>query len=633
MDRLPRIQSRTKSSMSMKKLDDSEESLEQRMPEYPAAALPKNFLRRQKEEDTPRPSSRGSKNSSRRRHHKSSSRAGGPVTQSAIAPLPRVDTSSSPSSPEESTSRSPETSEPTRPSSRDMRRSEPEEEVYQEGGDTVIEDEQGNVLEVMHSQGSESKEKRTASIEREVTKLMDDQNIQHGVAQEQDTHSDHPVKEAMRQVETEAKDMVAAAASGKSYGWKGMREKMAQLNASRKAANEKAPRAQAAQAAQDTEGPHRRAPARAFRFGRTIIVEDEDGEVIKKYDIPGPSREGEEERKMSYVDPERTKQRLQKMGHWLGVGQGQQHEDEAGPSRPPMKRNKSTRFGSVAEQGLGGDDEGIRFTVDGNDRRMSKAEFIQQIQSLDPKSRAEVVEDSNAPEKVKRQARADAAESEIETMIGKRKESVPAATQPQQPSKDEERASVEENRLRPQLSRNLESYASDITEEEIPFHAVSADLSAHSAERPTETAAQRRRRLASESAQQGHDSDSEDDGTERVPPSRGKKPSRSPPSHGEGEEGETAAERRRRAAALGHTQEESDSDEDSGRPRDPPKHAVPGAIGPGSAEEAGRSTMSPSTKIRFADQFQPSRPGRSGTAGTADSSNTSSSGPKIKWKS
>jgi hypothetical protein len=31
--------------------------------------------------------------------------------------------------------------------------------------------------------------------------------------------------------------------------------------------------------------PMRRGPARAYQFGQTIIVEDEDGEVIKKYDL------------------------------------------------------------------------------------------------------------------------------------------------------------------------------------------------------------------------------------------------------------------------------------------------------------------------------------------------------------
>lgn len=69
MDRLPRIQSRSRSMASKARSDMSEDSMDEKMPEYPAAALglPRNFLRRQKEGETPSHSRASSRDRRRRR--------------------------------------------------------------------------------------------------------------------------------------------------------------------------------------------------------------------------------------------------------------------------------------------------------------------------------------------------------------------------------------------------------------------------------------------------------------------------------------------------------------------------------------------------------------------------------------
>ena len=626
-DRLPRIQSRSKSSTSMKKPGESEESLEEKMPEFPPDALPKNFLRRQREEDRPR-----SKSRHRRNKKSTSSRAGGPVSKSAISPLPRNDdlekTASgdasdvSPvSSPITQEASSPDASSPgvvSKESTRPASRAEAEEEVYQEGNNTIIEDEQGNVLRVMQSRKDQDQEQRSEGIENEARRLMTEENIQHGVSQKQNPDEEPSVHHAVHYAETEAKDAVAATAASKQYGWKGIRGRMNQFAATRKASFAK-PSDEVLKAAE----ARRQGPARAYRFGRTVIVEDEDGEVIKKYDIPAP--EGDE-RKNSYVDPERNKQRLQRMGTWFGV-HPEEEDGEPGSSKAQLRRRKSHQP-DTAESG----DANVRFKIDGSDRKMSAVEFIHQIQNMDPRSRAEIVEESNAPERIKEEARADAAETVMEEEL------------------DRQELARKSSRVDGGSIKKTMSNKSDMggSEKNVPFHPVSADVAAHSAFTPGETAAQRRRRIAQSGR---HDSDSEDDGTERVPPAAPQRLQSSTSPKGrasDDDEAETAAERRRREGALGHTQEESESEsEDESKPRRPPQNAIPGMP----TEESQQSSASGSgaasspkqqREIRFAEPPQ-TAPGSSrrsdgdggGTSGASASGNGKGSGggsSKIRWK-
>ena len=609
MDRLPRIQSRSKSSMSLQKPDASEESLDQKALEYPAQAMPRNFLRRQKTEDTPQPS----RTSNGRKKNKNLKGAGGPVDPSAIEPQPRSELPSPSSEGDtlgpQSSSESPDSAPDTK-MSRHRGEGEPGEEVYEEGNDTVIEDEQGNVLEVMHSQRDEPRQQHEDEVEGEVRKLMESGDIQHGVSQKESRLPDERLHEAAEYAKHEAKE-IGSAAMGKKP-WRGMRRRMSDWGAGRRAERDPAERPATPPPAQPAR---MHGPARAFRFGRTIIVEDEDGEVIKKYDIPQPERE-HMDRRQSYVDPEKTRQRLQRMGKMLGVGHQAPEDDNPGSSKPSTAKSQR----KTGEE----DDQHIRFTVDGNTKRMGKSEFIKQIQGMNPKQRAKLVEQSDAPERVKVEAREDAREhaakaeemgEEPELNVGDK-----LASAKDYAGGEAEVKKVSSNKDgRPGLSLVGETHG------EIPFHHISTDIDRHTAAASGETAAQRRRRLAAApnetsadyfgSSHRRIDEDSDDDGTERIPPAQRRRQQQSEASAKQkapanySVEGETAAERRRREGALGLRNEEEDSDEDEGRPRQPPKHAVPA----NPDEESPRSPQS--RGIRFADE---------GPRGRA--------GPSIRWK-
>jgi len=582
MERLPRIQSRSKTSTSMKKRNDSEDSLEKDLPEYPPAAalggLPRIFLRRQREEDNPsRSNSRGSLSTRR------DWGPGGPISQSAISPQQRHRDSD----PEKSGSETlvPQGDDPRAGSYEKQGHhhnsgvEEPEEEVYREGDHTIIEDEEGNVLSVKNRKG-ESEEERIEHERKDALELMDSEEVKHGVSQK---HDPHPKETA---TEGAGKNEKSGQAGGRQ-GIGSMRQRIGDLTRRRTGDGR----------SEDTSESEawRHRPARAFRFGRTIIVEDEDGEVIKKYDIPSPekpekSENNQVERKQSNLDLAKARQGLTRMSTWLGVGQAKK-DGEAGPSRtrPQAQRNKSTFLDDD-------DDSRIRFTVNGDSHRMNKADFIKQIQALDPKARAAVVEDSDVPEMVKEDARADAKNQ----ADNERKAKEPVATGklaiPNGEGGDAFIQKLRSNEDRPSGPDELTLV--DSRNQDIPFHAVADDLKNYSMGDGRETAAQKRRRLtAPKDTTREDNEDSDDDGTDRIPPlHRGRKPAQREMSLAPME---TAAEKRRRVAALGVSKEESDSGEDENEARQAPSDAVKGVEVPGSPG-APRG-------IRFADE--PSKKG------------------------
>jgi hypothetical protein len=193
---------------------------------------------------------------------------------------------------------------------------------------------------------------------------------------------------------------------------------------------------------------------------------------------------------------------------------------------------------------------------------MSKAQFIDRIRTMDPKSRVEAVEDSNAPEEVKQEARKDYREQVQAGFKGRSGSSaaVPTTSRPSARREDTQRDDEEGTAAVRQASTNDSNSLKlvDSSNREIPFHDVTSDLRSRRGNDGDETAAERRRRLALERAQE--DEDSEDDGTDRVPPFRRTGTSNSTSNN---DTGETAAERRRREGALGIREEdESDSESD-----------------------------------------------------------------------
>ena len=592
MNRLPRIQSTSKVSMSKNKDDmASEDSSNEKLPEYapgtlPPIGVPGNFLRRQKEEETtiekPRPTRRKSR-------WESGMGPGGPISQSAITPQRRTEVTSPAESmsdtinEKDSPSGSGESNEPpdqlemedaqekrdekeARSGSKEIR--EPELEAYEEGNDLVVEDEEGEILAI-HNIKNESDDQKRQHILDDETALRKEKSGEHAKGKY------HPHE---KQTEGEAIEKVFSPGAahpgetsrrflkrlGDGWGeWRGREKEKEAAGPSDPKSKPKAPE-------------HIRGPAHAYQFGNTIIVEDEDGEVVKKYDLPPQPKQrggvrGGVQDGVGHFD---ARPMLKRAGTWVGIG-GKAGEPQNESTTETSGQGKKRRKQSVVDP----DDDRIRFTVGTGGRRLSKADFIQQIQAMDPKARVQTVEESDVPEVVKQEVRNDV-EDEIQdsrSPARPRSNSKRAAEQrtvspiqegdqPDEMMPIVRRLSTTEDRPKGPDGLTLV----DSRNQEIPFHPVSESVQKYGGE---ETAAQRRRRIALTRK------DSDDDGTERIPPrTRGQGPAFRTPTYSAGSsktqeaQGETTAERRRRLAALGEGDEgerrdSSDSEDDGGERR------------------------------------------------------------------
>ena len=603
MNRLPRIQSTARGSMSKSKDDNrSIDSSTEKLPEYPPGALapvgmPGNFLRRQKEEDTPLSGGR-SLDHSRRRKWESGRGPGGPISQSAITPQRRSDLASPTDSisdtlNEKTSSRSGsrEDEEPDAieiEEAADKRKEaerhnpkpvhEPELEVYEEGNDMVIEDEEGNILSVNDIRG-ETEEQKAKHIAENEEKLRKETTGEHAKGRF------HP------HTKNEGEDLEHHIAHGLEHPMQARRHLMKRLG-HWKHRDDAGP-----SAAKSPE--QKRGPAHAYQFGNTIIVEDEDGEVVKKYQIPRQDKtrfgRGGVQNGPGHIDGAAVRQSLKRMTTWTGLTKGQPDSEDpaaAEASGQSSKQAAKKRKQSIIDE----DDERIRFTVGTGGRRLSRQDFIRQIQQLDPKARCEAVQDSDIPEAVKEEVRRDAAEQSLQPQHlrptakrqGQSRRSPPppeprlGTPQPLQDPDNDQAVTAEVHRVtvdedRPAGPDGLALV--DPNNQDVPFHSVPDSVQKYSQGR-SETAAQRRRRMASSRK------DSDDDGTPRIPPNRAAShtDSASSPSASTQRQpstldaaGETQAERRRRLAALGEGDEgkaDSDSDDDGGE-RKPDKGHKP----------------------------------------------------------
>lgn len=582
MDRLPRIQSRSRTSMSGRRF--SESSFDEKAEVNGSGLLSPTayaggFLRRQKEDDTRQPRNRKNKWDVGRG-------PGGPISQSAIGPIRRDGEKGDATPPEQDADTFADNNAISSSSSSSgkekMKQRENDGEVYEEGDKTIYEDKDGNVLAVKDSHGEHGVQRQKHELKQEA-KLLAEEEIEQ--------------KEAKKE-HSKDEDTSAKVEEGAEHPQKTWRKRMQSFSA-RHHEDESASKPKA-----DKPG-HKRGPALAYQFGNTIIVEDEDGEVIKKYDIPaGPKKEKHPGAQYSAAMAEGTSraiQSLKRMGTQLGVPGP--HEGE---SSGDGKRKATTEED---------DDKGLRFTVTAGGRRMSKAEFIQEMAQMDPKARAKFVQNSNAPAAVKTAAHEDAKEhKESERRAAASKANVPPVVGEEGEAeihKIESPAAEEEGRSRGPEGLTLVNS----NEEDVPFHSVHQNLQNYSADQGKgETAAQRRRRLAA----QGNTNQDEDDETpaerrrrlaalqgsssppashNRRPTSSGKQPAQ--PIDDGGFEGETAAERKRRLGALGVSGDdspESDSDgEETGDPMQTGRHT---------RDQKQKHNLAPpkAPGIRFAEQ-------------------------------
>ncbi len=605
MNRLPRIQSTAKTMSKSKEELIGEDSSNEKLPEYapgtlPPIGVPGNFLRRQKEEDTPLEKPKPTR---KRSKWESAMGPGGRIEQSAITPQRRSDlTSPSEESSETlkekgSPSGSQESDEPPdqlemedaqekRDAAKERSGSryieEPEVEAYEEGNELVVEDEEGEVLATHHVRG-ESNAQKEDHIRDDVTALRKETSGEHAKGKfhphekTEGEELEHKAEEALEHPEQTSRRLL------KKYShWDGWKRKEHGGPAEGK-----------------PEAPeHKRVPAHAYQFGNTVIVENEDGEVIKKYELSqdkakrGGVRGGVQDGH-GHFDTKPMREGLKRMGTWAGL-HSKDDAHEPGPagegSSQPRKRKQAV---------VDPDDDRIRFTVGTGGRRMSKQDFIQQIQAMDPKARIQAVEESDIPEAVKHEVRVDAVEESRQSRPSKVQHGSKLAPVDEQDLADEDmpivrRLSTAEDRPRGNEGLTL----TDSNNHDIPFHNVPESIQKRAGKE--ETAAQRRRRVALSRK------DSDDDGTARVPPhTAGPAPgrlSRNPMSilgsKQAESQGETAAERRRRLAALGEgddaaDQDSSDSEEDGEERRPKVGHTPVPEPGPVEARRGIRFADSP----------------------------------------
>ena len=624
MNRLPRVQSIAKGSMSFRKAEDTDASSEEKLPEYPPGTLPPigmpgNFLRRQRDEEESEAQSLESPRHKplRRRRRKRDSGAGGPISQSAIMPAPRpkeadIETEEEKKELEERDKVERGASPPH--AERDRFGREPELEVYQEGHNMVIEDEEGNVLKTEDTSHL-SPEEKAAHIEAQRRRLETDKTGELAKSESR-PHNKNEGEELKHAVEEKA---------GTSYGkaikkwtnWTGLGKEKAVEQPEKKPEKpektEKPPKA-------DSAKPKPRS-AHAYQFGNTIIVEDEDGEVIKKYTLPG-SKKGEKAEKAQAqpAGPGEAPVRrgLTRMGTWFGM------EEEGETSQASQEKKKKKEVDDWTT------DDGLRFTlaqdpevsshgIGHKGKRMNKQEFFQQIKGLDAKSRRDVVQQTDAPAPVQQVAQQEAQQEEkVEDKQERRLSAAAiAATTGTIPEEDAEA---------------LESESitdSDVSEDE-PGRQGAPNVAASLAKFSLgDTAAQERRNNHSPAPPRTRDRprrDSDDDGTERIPPSRLRKAAglTAPPRQIDDDTGETPAERRRRLAALGVGGDDSDNDGSDSDDDD--------AVEDSDSEENGESSRVAGSKVQFDEEQKPSdEPSPSGSGSGSGSQSASRHIPRVSW--
>ncbi|KXG52767.1 Cation/H+ exchanger [Penicillium griseofulvum] len=561
MNRLPRVQSIAKGSMSFRKAEDTDASSDEKLPEYPPGTLPPigmpgNFLRRQRDEegDSESQSLESSRRKPlRRRRRKRAAGGGGPISQSAIIPAPRRTEEETPT--EEQKKELEERDQVERGASpphaeRDRFGREPQMEVYQEGPNMIIEDEEGNVLATEDTSRMSQAEK-AAHIEAQRKRLENDKSGEFAASESQ-PHAKTEGEEVKESVEDKAGTTYGNALK-KWSNWTGIGKGKEQAEKAQKPKKaEKPPKAESAK-------PKPRS-AHAYQFGNTIIVEDEDGEVIKKYTLPG-GKKGEKAQKTQKeptVPGEAPVRRgLTRMGTWFGM------EEEGESSQAAQGKNKDDDWAA---------DDGIRFTlaqdpqvdsqgISHKGRRMNKQEFFEQIKGLDAKARRDLVQQTDAPAPVQEMAQREAKTEENRKQERRLSAAAAAATGGTSAIPEEDADALESESLTD----------SDVSDDEPGTDHGSPNVAASLAKfsrRGGPSAAQERRNNLSPAPPRIRDRarrDSDDDGTERIPPSRLRQAAglSAPPRQADDDTGETPAERRRRLNALGVGNDDFDNSSES----------------------------------------------------------------------
>ena len=197
-------------------------------------------------------------------------------------------------------------------------------------------------------------------------------------------------------------------------------------------------------------------------------------------------------------------------------------ETSAAAGEPSAQRQRKKSVVQAEEEEE--DDKHIRFTIGGLGRRMTKEDFIQEMQKLDKNTRREVVNE------LKALGKPDAApqitiESPAQTSAKTAPVAGTATQQPQEPAGSSQQASRSSSPGHPAASSETPS-SEEVGETEVERRRRLAALQGirddnDDDEDHAETAAERRRREAALGmTPHGDGEDSDDDDTPRVPPSK-----------------------------------------------------------------------------------------------------------------
>ena len=602
MSRLPRMGA-TSSKSSGRYDTSSAESMEKM--DFPPGTLPPtgykgSFLQRQKEDETgengPLPSN-FPRPVRKKKKFKGGERLGGPISDSAFGPSRHhsgagMDEKQEGAPPayngeKGSSSTSPERDwedEPGGPKSAPAKTADVE--AYEEGHELIIEDEEGTVLETKNVRGMSAPEKASI-IDATRRRLAEETSGEHA----KHKHQSHAAPTEGEKIEKDVEQQVTA--DGKPYeGYKKQFDKWSGWGAVKQMRD--GMKGDGSEKPKSEQPARKRGPAHAYQFGNTIIIEDEDGEVIKKITLPTEHHKPGTERKQSNAGEMRRG--LERMGTWVGV---KSKDVDASPQAAAAAtatanvEGESTKKKTKKDESDNESDDGLRFTISRTDRygpaghieeighdsrpmmsqgrRMSTKDFLAQFQGMSPEAKADEASKSTAPQQLKDAIFADAriAKDErhrqgrtrstsglkrptIDTRdsssqlpgpgegestrrpTDRRTESqagyfspVKEESEPESPTMSRQQSSVDK-RPQPKRTTTADSTAS----QEIPIHDVHTSVFRHG---KGSAADARRARLESATTQP-------DDETQ----------------------GETAAEKRRRLAALGMTSvgEDSSSEEE-----------------------------------------------------------------------
>lgn len=505
MNRLPRISSVSKSQGKTM----SEASFDLKEPQFPGSTLapPGAFLRRQHDEENSRPTSRASSLVRKRKHKKwdAGIGPGGPVSQSAIFPnrtFPieahrsstvsekEQDAGSSGQDDTTAVDDSPKTTQQTEDDDDHTRRIQ----VYEEGNHLVFEDEDGEVID-------------TAELDDD----DDDGNVSPG---------DEEPESAARRI---AKKQIERG----DWTFGGLKRRMAEVYSSEMDKRK------------DKDAKPRNKPARAYQFGNQIIVEDEDGEVVKTYELPS----SKEDQQGSVLESSLKYLGLGALSRQEKAPEAVAEEGEVGTEPDPSSFKFVRRFtgaeGSRRKSVVpteDPDDKNIRFTIGGKGgKRMTKEDFLREVQKLDA-SGAAVEEVAKAPTSRPRRGTQPAiaipriVETQAENDNRRANSASPRRGRPT------EKPQPKAQQPTPQPKPAAAAPANDLEETPIERKRRLAALASQGDDEDTgssrkgksrapvaETPAERRRReaaLSSMGVDVASDSDSDDDGGERVPPTR-----------------------------------------------------------------------------------------------------------------